>query len=82
MAKTWIIFVVMTVASWGLYGVFLHQGQASMGASDKGDLSPEERAHNRYKAFLFVGLAYLLTAVIGSALILLLSGDSGLLTFR
>lgn len=74
MAKTWIIFVVMTVASWGLYGVFLHQGQASMGASDKGDLSPEERAHNRYKAFLFVGLAYLLTAVIGSALILLLSG--------
>ena len=30
MAKTWLIFVFMTVSSWGLYGVFLHQGQVAM----------------------------------------------------
>lgn len=64
MSKTWLIFVIMTVASWGLYGVFLHQGQVSMA----------DPVHGRYKAFLFVGLAYLLTAVIGSALMLLFNG--------
>lgn len=60
----WLIFVIMTVASWGLYGVFLHKGQLSM----------EDAVHGRFKAFLFVGLAYLLTAVIGSAVMLILNG--------
>ncbi|MCY4404716.1 MAG: hypothetical protein OXD54_19275 [Candidatus Poribacteria bacterium] len=64
MVRTWLIFVVMTVTSWGLYGVFLHKGQLSM----------EDAVHGRYKAFLFVGLAYLLVAVIGSALILIVNG--------
>ena len=65
MAKTWLIFVFMTVSAWGLYGVFLHQGQVSMA----------DPVHGRYKAFLFVGLAYLLAAVIGSALMLILNGS-------
>jgi drug/metabolite transporter (DMT)-like permease len=30
--------------------------------------------HGRYKAFLFVGIAYLLTAVIGSAIMLAING--------
>lgn len=60
----WLIFVIMTVASWGLYGVFLHRGQLSM----------DDAVHGRFKAFLFVGLAYLLTAVIGSAVMLILNG--------
>ena len=30
--------------------------------------------HGRYKAFLFVGFAYLLTAVIGSAIMLIVNG--------
>ena len=64
MVKTWIVFVVMTVASWGLYGVFLHKGQLSMA----------DAVHGRYKAFLFVGLAYLLVAVIGSAVMLYING--------
>jgi hypothetical protein len=64
MTKTWLIFVFMTVSSWGLYGVFLHQGQISMA----------DPVHGRYKAFLFVGLAYLLAAVIGSAVMLILNG--------
>ncbi len=63
MSKTWLIFAIMTVTSWGLYGVFLHKGQISMA----------DVVHGRYKAFLFVGIAYLLTAVIGSAMMLLIN---------
>ena len=64
MTKTWLIFAVMTVASWGLYGVLLHKGQLAM----------EDAVHGRYKAFLFVGFAYLLVAVIGSVLMLIVNG--------
>ncbi len=44
----------MTVLSWGLYGIFLHNGQVGM--ADKNNAL--------FKAFLFVGLAYFLTAVL------------------
>jgi len=44
----------MTVVSWGLYGIFLHSGQVGMADKNNG----------LYKAFLFVGLAYFLTAVL------------------
>ena len=54
----WLIFALMTVVSWGLYGVFLHKGQGLMADPELG----------RYKAFFFVGIAYLLTAVIGSGI--------------
>jgi uncharacterized membrane protein YeaQ/YmgE (transglycosylase-associated protein family) len=54
----------MTVVSWGLYGVFLHKGQGLMA----------DPALGRYKAFFFVGIAYLLTAVIGSGIMLMVSG--------
>jgi hypothetical protein len=57
---TWLIFALMTVVSWGLYGIFLHTGQVSMA----------DPVNGRYKAFLFVGVAYLITAVIGPAVIL------------
>jgi len=54
----------MTVVSWGLYGVFLHKGQGLMADPELG----------RYKAFFFVGIAYLLTAVIGSGIMLMVNG--------
>ncbi len=60
----WLIFALMTVLSWGLYGVFLHSGQ--MGMSDP--------INGRYKAFLFVGIAYLITAVVGPTIMLLANG--------
>jgi uncharacterized membrane protein len=63
---TWLIFALMTVFSWGLYGVFLHSGQMAMG----------DPVNGRYKAFLFVGIAYLITAVIGPAIILIANGAS------
>ncbi len=63
---TWLIFALMTVVSWGLYGIFLHTGQISMA----------DPVNGRYKAFLFVGIAYLITAVIGPAIVLAVNGAS------
>jgi hypothetical protein len=63
---TWLVFALMTVVSWGLYGVFLHTGQVGMADS----------ANGRYKAFLFVGLAYFLTAVLAPLAVLLVRGAS------
>ena len=50
----WLIFALMTVVSWGLYGIFLHSGQVAMA----------DKTNALYKSFLFVGLAYFLTAVL------------------
>ena len=61
---TWLLYALMTVLFWGLYGIFLHAGQ--MGMADA--------ANGRYKAFLWVGLAYFLTAVLAPAAVLLLRG--------
>jgi uncharacterized membrane protein YeaQ/YmgE (transglycosylase-associated protein family) len=63
---TWLLFAIVTVCSWGLYGNFLHSGQLAM----------DDPINGRYKAFLFVGLAYLLTAVIGSLIVLVVNGAS------
>ena len=56
----WLVFALMTVASWGVYGLFLHAGQTAMG----------DPVNGRYKAFLFVGVAYFLTAIVAPAVIL------------
>lgn len=63
---TWLLFALLTVASWGVYGIFLHTGQSSMGAGDP--------TIARYKAFLFVGLAYFLTAVLAPLALLMMKG--------
>lgn len=63
-SNTWLLFSLMTVASWGVYGVFLHNGQ--LGMSDP--------VNGRYKAFLFVGIAYFLTAVLAPLVLLLMRG--------
>ena len=60
----WLAFALMTVATWGLYGIFLHTGQLGMA----------DPALGRYKAFLFVGIAYFLTAVLAPLAILLIKG--------
>ena len=62
---TWLIFSLMTAGCFGLYGIFLHTGQIAMG----------DPVNGRYKAFLFVGIAYLLTAVIGSVILLIVNGS-------
>jgi hypothetical protein len=61
---TWLAFALLTVVSWGVYGVFLHTGQMQM----------QDPVFGRYKAFLFVGLAYFLTAVLAPLILLWTSG--------
>jgi hypothetical protein len=63
---TWLVFALMTVVSWGLYGVLLHSGQSSMG----------DPVNGRYKAFLFVGIAYFVTAVVAPLVVLIQNGSS------
>lgn len=58
----WITYALLTVASWGVYGVLLHKGRSNM------PMGPET-AHAGLKAFLFVCVAY---ALIGLAALALL----------
>lgn len=62
----WLYYVLLTVFTWGLYGVFLHSGQLSMKDAEFG----------RYKAFLFVGIAYFFIAVLAPLVLLKLQGAS------
>ena len=68
---TWLAFALMTVVSWGVYGVLLHKGQTLMQPPGVTKLDP---AILRYKAFLFVGLAYFLTAVLLPLMLLIGKG--------
>jgi hypothetical protein len=57
----WLAYALATVLAWGLYGVLLHLGQLGMG----------DPANGRIKAFLCVGIAYVLVAVLAPLGILL-----------
>ena len=61
---TWLVFALLTVFTWGVYGIFLAHWQLGM----------HDPANGRYKAFLFVGIAYFLVAVLAPLLMLVLSG--------
>ena len=61
---SWLIFALGTVLTWGLYGIFLHMGQMGM----------VDPVNGRYKAFLFVGVAYFLTAVLAPLILLVMRG--------
>lgn len=65
-SMTWLVFSLLTVVSWGVYGIFLHSGQTAMG----------DPINGRYKAFLFVGIAYFLTAVLAPLGMLVAKGAS------
>ena len=67
----WLAFALVTVASWGVYGVLLHKGQKLMQPPGVARLDP---AVLRYKAFLFVGLAYFLVAVLAPFTLLVMKG--------
>ena len=59
-----LFYALLTVATWGLYGVYLHSGQMAMG----------DPVNGRYKAFLFVGIAYFIIAVLAPLLVLKVNG--------
>ena len=66
---TWLIFTVMTMICWGSYAILMHSGIA-------GFLQSSQPTGARYKAFLFVGLAYFLVGVIAPVVMLLIQGAS------
>jgi drug/metabolite transporter (DMT)-like permease len=61
----WLFYALLTVATWGLYGVYLHSGQMAMG----------DPINGRYKAFFFVGVAYFIIAVLAPLLVLKVNGS-------
>jgi hypothetical protein len=61
----WLAFALMTVVSWGLYGILLHHGQTMMA---------DKSGNALYKSFLFVGLAYFITAVLAPLAMLIMRG--------
>lgn len=65
-ANSWLIFSLLTVGCWGVYGILLHTGSLGMSPADG---SPDPNA--RYKAFLWVGIAYFLIAVLAPLAILI-----------
>jgi hypothetical protein len=58
----WLVFALMTVISWGVYGVLLHKGRGNM------PMGPET-PHAGLKAFLFVCIAYALIGIAAAALL-------------
>jgi hypothetical protein len=60
--NTWLYFALLTVFSWGVYGVILHKarGYMPMGA---------EAPHASLKAFLFVCIAYALIGVVAAVML-------------
>ncbi len=62
----WIVFVFGTILTWGLYGVLLHSGQMAMG----------DPVNGRYKAFLFVGIAYFIIGIVAPLVMMYINNSS------
>jgi drug/metabolite transporter (DMT)-like permease len=62
----WIVFVFGTILTWGLYGVLLHSGQVAMG----------DPVNGRYKAFLFVGIAYFIIGIVAPLIMLFINNST------
>lgn len=69
---TWLTFALLTVLSWGVYGVILHKARGHM------PMGPET-PHAGLKAFLFVCIAYAVIGVV-AALVLKARGSNWSLT--
>lgn len=64
----WLIFAIGAMFAWGSYGPFIHNGQVGLG--------------NPIRAFLCVGFAYFLLAVLIPGAILLLQEEGGAFTTK
>ena len=58
----WIVFALLTVLSWGVYGVLLHKGRGLMPVGS-------EAPHASLKAFLFVCIAYALIGIAAAVML-------------
>ncbi len=70
-STTALLFAFGTVLCWGVYSVLLHMGSVEMG---KGTAGPPDLTGNRMKAFLLVGVAYFLVAIVGPVIIMKMRG--------
>jgi drug/metabolite transporter (DMT)-like permease len=68
--NAWLYFSLLTVITWGIYGIFLAKG--------RGLISPDgvKDPNGLFKAFLFVGIAYFLVAVLAPIGMLVMNGAS------
>lgn len=64
--KAWMLFVLLTVVCWGAYVPTVHEGAAAIGGKNRSLWS-----------FLFVGIAYFLTAVLVPVALLASRQDLG-----
>ena len=60
--NTWLYFALLTVLSWGVYGVILHKARGYMPMGS-------EAPHASLKAFLFVCIAYALIGIVSAVLL-------------
>jgi hypothetical protein len=65
--ELWLAFVLGAVLSWGVYVPVLHEGQQTIGGK------PETKS---LRAFLCVGLAYFVTAVLVPVALLVIRGEA------
>lgn len=68
-SMNWITFALLTVLSWGVYGILLHIGRSGMPAG-------AEAPHAGLKAFLWVGIAYFVVAIVGPLIVLKMRGSN------
>ena len=68
-SMNWLLFAYLTVLSWGVYGVLLHIGRSGMPAG-------AEAGNAGLKAFLWVGNAYFVVAVLGPLIVLKMRGSN------
>ncbi len=69
MNNTALLFALGTVVCWGLYSVLLHKGSVLMSNGAAGDMTG-----SRMKAFLMVGIAYLVVGIVGPVLVMKAKG--------
>ena len=66
---SWLMFAALAFSMWGSYGVALHAGVSAMNPAGADP-------HARYKAYIFVGGAYFITAIIAPLIVLWFAGAS------
>ena len=65
---TWLYWALLTVFSWGIYGVILHKARGEMPMGT-------EAPHASLKAFLFVCIAYAVIGVVAAVVIKMRGSD-------
>ncbi|MBI1371607.1 MAG: hypothetical protein GC159_02435 [Phycisphaera sp.] len=64
----WLLFALLVVVFWGCYGVAMHAASVEMGGSSD--------PYSRYKAYIFVGVAYVIVAILAPAVLMGVGGAS------